>query len=238
MTTRSFPSEPLSQISTEALKQELLDLSRDRDSEPMSQKVRFYQEQLEPLVIELSQRNPYPVPAEQVPLVVGVWLPVWSTIPFQDILPGRLRDQSYQIFHSNGYYANMARYAPGSRTPLLRQLTSRLLAYDFMIVQQFAVADGRWQIKNVGIQQAIRWRGHPLDIDRADRWFSAATPTDAEVAPLDLTQLNPNIAKQSQKIAEARPYLEHLYIDPDFRLVKSQREPKQRPSYTIAVRKR
>lgn len=238
MTTRSFPSKPLSQISTEALKQELLDLTRDRDSEPMSQKVRFYQEQLEPLVVELSRRNPYPVPAEQVPLVLGVWSPVWSTIPFQDILPGRLRDQSYQIFHSNGYYANMARYAPGSRVPLLRQLSSMLLAYDFMIVQRFAVVDGRWQIQNVGIQQAVRWRGQPLDMDRADRWFLAATPTGAEVGPLDLTRLDPNIAKQSQKIAQARPYLEHLYIDSDFRLVKSQREAKQRPSYTIALRKR
>jgi len=204
----------------------------------MSQKVRFYQEQLEPLVVELSRRNPYPVPAEQVPLVLGVWSPVWSTIPFQDILPGRLRDQSYQIFHSNGYYANMARYAPGSRVPLLRQLSSMLLAYDFMIVQRFAVVDGRWQIQNVGIQQAVHWRGQPLDIDRADRWFSAATPTGAEVGPLDLTRLDPNIAKQSQKIAQARPYLDHLYIDSDFRLVKSQREAKQRPSYTIAVRKR
>jgi len=238
MTTQSFPSKPLSQMSTEALKQEILALTQDRDADPMSQKVRFYQEQLEPWVTELSRRNPYPVPADQVPLVVGVWSPVWSTIPFQDILPGRLRDQSYQIFHGNGYYANIARYAPGSRVLLLRQLTSRLLAYDFMIVQRFAVADGRWQIKNVSIQQAVRWRGQPLDMERADRWFSEATPTDAEVAPLDVSQLAPNIAKQSQKIAQARPYLEHLYIDPDFRLVKSQRETKQRPSYTIAVRRR
>ncbi|MGB3199555.1 MAG: hypothetical protein WBA99_01555, partial [Nodosilinea sp.] len=43
-------------------------------------------------------------------------------------------------------------------------------------------------------------------------------------------------AKQYQQIAKARPQLDHLYIDRDFRLVKTLRDPAQRPSYTVAVR--
>ena len=65
--------------------------------QPLKQKVEYYQ-QLEPIVTELSRRNPFPQPEDQVPHVLGVWTPVWSTIPFQDMLPGRVSKQSYQIF--------------------------------------------------------------------------------------------------------------------------------------------
>ena len=30
---------------------------------------------------------------------------------FQDMLPGRLREQSYQVFADNGYYANAAYFS-------------------------------------------------------------------------------------------------------------------------------
>lgn len=238
MTVNSTLAERLSRCSTEDLKQDLLSLAAERDRDPLSQKVRFYKEALAPYFEELSRRNPFPHPEDQVSLVQGVWLPVWSTIPFQDIFPGRLRDQSYQIFHDNGYYANVARYAPGSKVPLLRQLSSVLLAFDFMIVQRFAVEQGQWQIENVGIQQAFRFRGLTLDIDRADHWFTEALRSLEDETPSAPQNLDGALAKQSQKIYRATPQLEHLYIDRDFRLVKSQREAKQRPSYTLTIRKR
>ena len=43
--------------------------------------------------------------------------------------------------------------------------------------------------------------------------------------------------KKVEKILQATPQLEHLYCDRDFRIVKTQRESKQRASYTIAIRK-
>ena len=50
----------ISQNTTAQLKQKLLQLTQDRDFQPLKQKVQFYQEHLEPIVTELSQRNPYP----------------------------------------------------------------------------------------------------------------------------------------------------------------------------------
>ncbi|WP_289500572.1 hypothetical protein [Gloeocapsopsis sp. IPPAS B-1203] len=40
-----------------------------------------------------------------------------------------------------------------------------------------------------------------------------------------------------EKTYLATPQLEHLYVDRDFRIVKTQREAAQRPSYTIAIRR-
>ncbi len=99
-------------------------------------------------------------------IVQGVWKPIWSTIPFQDSIPGRLRDQSYQIFHDDGYYANVARYTPGSKLPLLKQLQSFLGAYDFMIVQKYQIEDDRWYIENVAIKQSFRFGAVPLTIEK------------------------------------------------------------------------
>lgn len=238
-------AERLNDLSTEELKQQLLHLTKDRDTDPFSTKVQFYKNELAPLFIQLSRRNPFPNAQEQIPLVVGVWTPIWSTIPFQETLPGRIREQSYQIFQDNGYYANIARYAPGSKLSFLQKISSILLAYDLMIVQKFEIDNGQWFIQNVSIEQALRVRGIELSIDKAEDWFNKIVkskfPKDSqnlEVAKPQFKNLNKSTTKKFEKIFQATPQLEHLYIDRDFRLVKTQREAKQRPSYTIAVRRK
>lgn len=235
----------VSQLSTPELKERLLQRVQGRDTDSLSEKVAFFKKELQPLFEELQSRNPFPAAETQASLVVGVWLPVWSTIPFQDILPGRSREQSYQIFHDDGYYANMARYVPGQKLGFVKKLASMLLAYDLMIVQKFQVNQNQWFIENVAIEQAFRVRATPLDIDRAERWFSEVVEAklrhaDPNSSPQKLHLQDPGkkTAKKLEKTFHSTPQLEHLYIDPDFRLVKSQREAKQRPSYTIAVRLR
>jgi hypothetical protein len=222
-----------SQTSTEALKQDLLRRVTGRDRDSIPQKVQFYKTELAPLIAELQQRNPTPIVTDQIPLVQGAWLSLWSTIPFQDIFPGRLPDQSYQIFHGDGYYANMARYAPGSRSPWLKPLFDRFVAYDFMLIQRYEIRNQQWSIENVGIEQALRMRVQPLTIEMADRWFSQA------VSSPKLTRLN-NLDKPTsskvEKVMAATPQLEHLYCDANFRIAKTQREANQRASYTIAIR--
>lgn len=243
--TEDVKSDRLNHLSTEELKQQLLHLTKDRDTDPFSTKVQFYKNELAPLFTQLSRRNPFPNAQEQVPLVVGVWTPIWSTIPFQETLPGRIREQSYQIFQDNGYYANIARYAPGSKLSFLQKISSILLAYDLMIVQKFEIDNGQWFIQNVSIEQALRVRGIELRIDKAENWFNkiikSKFPKDSqnlEVAKPEFKNFNKSTTKKFEKIFKATPQLEHLYIDRDFRLVKTQREAKQRPSYTIAVRRK
>jgi len=238
-------AEALNAASTAELKNKLLQLTEGQDTEPLNKKVRFYQNKLKPLFEELSRRNPFPTVEEQVSIVPGVWLSHWSTIPFQDSLPGRIPNQSYQIFHNDGYYANIARYAPGHQRSLVQKFSSFLLAYDFMIVQRFEARDGRWFIQNVAIEQAFRLRGIPLDVDRAENWFTQVVQSKLKGSAqannswkAALTRPNKLTGKKLEKIALATPQLEHLYLDHDFRLVKTQREAKQRPSYTIAVRTR
>ena len=234
-------TQELSQKTTAELKQQLLQLTDGRDLQPLKQKVEYYQEQLEPIVTELSRRNPFPQPEDQVPLILGVWTPVWSTIPFQDVLPGRISEQSYQIFHDDGLYANMARYAPGSKLKgWLQKLASILLAFDLMIVQKYGVKDGQWLIENIGIKQALRWQGVPLTIAKADNWFTkAAQRLAADTSTkVELKNLNNSTAKKLKTAFRATPQFEHLYIDNDFRIVKTRREAKQRPSYTIAIRRK
>ena len=236
----------LSNLTTEELKQQLLALTKDRDTDPFSTKVQFYKNELEPFFTDLSLLNPFPNAEDQVPLVIGVWTPIWTTIPFQETLPGRIREQSYQIFHDNGYYANIARYAPGSKLSFLQNISSILLAFDLMVLQKFEVHNGQWYIQNVRIEQALRMRGIPLSIDKAEDWFDNVVKSklkesskNIEFPPSpEFKNLNKTTSKKFEKIFLATPQLEHLYIDRDFRLVKSQREAKQRPSYTIAIRKR
>lgn len=235
----------LSQMSTEDLKNILLELVKGRDTESLNEKVQFYKSELEPIFEELSRRNPFPTAEEQVPIVLGVWSPVWSTIPFQDTLPGRIHNQSYQIFHDNGFYANIARYAPGHQRSFLQKLSSILLSYDFMVLQKFEVQNGQWLIQNVGIEQAFRLSGVPLDTDKAENWFTAVVQSRLQTASQqtdlkipELRNQNKHTAKKLKKVLLATPKLEHLYVDNNFRLIKSQREAKQRPSYTIAVRRR
>ena len=98
-----------------------------------------------------------------------------------------------------------------------------------------------WFIQNIGIQQGFRLNFSPLSIEKAQAWFESAVQKqlakgEANTTP-DFQKLDRSTAKKYEKIFQAIPQLEHLYIDRDFRLVKTQREAKQRPSYTIAVRK-
>ncbi|MGA7936125.1 MAG: hypothetical protein WCA35_21405 [Kovacikia sp.] len=246
MVEQVLSSEQAQPRSVEELKQELLRLTQDRDTDPFSQKVQFLKDKLEPIFQELSKQNPFPAPQDQVPLVLGAWVPVWSTIPFQDIIPGRLRNQSYQIFHDNGYYVNVARYTPGQKLPFLNKLRSFLFAYDFMILQKYQVSQGHWFIQNVAIKQALRFGGVPLTLEKAEEWFTQTVQSQAGLTSQaedfvdipDFQSLDRSTAKRFEKIFKATPQFEHLYIDRNFRLVKSQREAKQRPSYTIAVRLR
>lgn len=239
-------SDSLSHMSTEELKQKLLKLAESRNTEPIKQKVLFYKNELAPIVEELSRRNPYPNPENQVPLVIGVWSSAWSTIPYQDLLPGRIHEQSYQIFHDDGYYANIARYSPGQKIPVLGKLSTRLLAYDLMVLQKYQVKKGQWDIQNIRIEQAFRMGTLPLSIDKAEDWFteianSKVKPSSQTIDSLEapsLENLDKSTAKKLQTAFLMVPQFEHLYIDQDFRLVKTQREAKQRPSYTIAVRLR
>ena len=236
MVEQKLSLEPLHQLSTEALKQELLRLTAKRDTETLSQKVQFFKETLAPLFEVLSTRNPCPQVEAQAALVIGTWKPLWSTIPFQDTIPGRLREQSYQIFHADGYYANIARYAPGKQLPLMKHLPSFLFAYDFMIIQQYQIANAQWYIQNVAIQQQLRLGPVPLSPARAEAWFTRVAAQKDLVAVPNFEKLDQKTAKRFSTIFQATPQLEHLYIDSEFRLVKSQRSPKQRPSYTVAVR--
>lgn len=242
-------SENLKDWSTEELKQELLSLSSERDREPFNKKIQFYQNHLAPIFEELSQRNPYPKVQDQALLILGVWSPIWSTIPFQDLIPGRIREQSYQIFHDNGYYANLARYAPGSDRAFIQKLSSILLAYDLMILQKYEIESDRWVIQNIGIKQAVRVGASPLTKEKAESWFKEVVQSQhqlssqendevqADSSPVPFANnFNQKVAKQLKGTYQAIPQFEHLYIDRDFRLVKTQREAKQRPSYTIAVR--
>lgn len=227
-------SDHSTEKSTDELKQTVLHLVTGRDRDALGQKVQFYKTELAPLFAELERRNPTPLVSDQISLVQGVWLSLWSTIPFQDIFPGRIHNQSYQIFHPDGYYANMARYAPGSRIPLLKNLSSWLIAYDFMLIQRYEVVEQQWVIQNVGIEQALRIRARPFTVDVADAWFTKAV---ASPKLARLKNLDQSTAKKVEKVIQATPQLEHLYCDANFRIAKTQRESRQRSSYTIAIRK-
>lgn len=285
----------LADMDTEALKALLLQWVESRDAEPMGQKARLVNERLLPLFQELEQRNPVPDVTQQIPLVQGIWRSVWSTIPFQDILPGRLHHQSYQIFADNGLYANLARYKPGHKLPILNRLSQWLLSYDLMILQTYGIgrvaasedttsedtasedttseattsgeitsgettrdhdSDGNnsngpaandraealtWSIQNVGIKQVLRVGARPFNPQAAQTWFDHAIATHQHASdPQSVDVLPQNVSakmtKRYQKVFKSQPQLEHLYIDRDFRLVKSRREASQRPSYTIATR--
>lgn len=231
----------------------------------MAKKVRFANEVLMPLFNELEKRNPTPELSQQIPLLKGVWFPVWSTNPFQDILPGRVHRESYQIFDDNGYYANLARYKPGQKTQLLSWLSRWLLSYDLMIMQSYSIQAQApeqvqetgepahplapsqpnreyWDIQNVSIQQALRFGSISFNAETAQAWFNRAVakqqkaPKRQRPASLPTRRTNRVAPKQYQQISQARPRLDNLYIDPEFRLVKTQREKSQRPSYTVAVR--
>ena len=249
-----FEAAALAEASTDTLKASLLTQVQGRESDPMSKKVRFANDNLIPLFDELEQRNPTPDLTAQIPLLQGIWLPLWSTIPFQDILPGRVHHESYQIFDDSGYYANLARYKPGHKAPLLSWLSRWLISYDLLIMQSYGVTtqpgdpdsdsppeQAYWDIQNVCIRQSLRVGSRTFSPQNAQAWFDQALsryqktgddPSQA-AALAGGTRIAP---KQYEQIAKAKPKLEHLYIDAEFRLVKTQRDKSQRPSYTVAVR--
>ncbi|PZU99606.1 MAG: hypothetical protein DCF32_18485 [Leptolyngbya sp.] len=252
-----FAAAALAAADTSTLKSSLLKQVDEREAEPMGKKVRFANETLLPLFNELEHRNPTPDLKQQIPLLKGIWLPVWSTIPFQDIIPGRVHHESYQIFDDNGFYANLARYKPGRKTPILSWVSRWLLSYDFMIMQSYGIqaltaadhpsAPGKtgqdyWEIQNVCIQQILRVGSPSLSAEAAQAWFNQTVanyqknPASQPQAARSAQDKNRVTTKQYEQIVQARPRLDHLYIDPDFRLVKTQREKSQRPSYTVALR--
>lgn len=237
-------TQELTNYSTEELKQQLIQLAQPRDGDSLSQKNQFYQTTLSPIFEALAKRNPITNVKEQAHLIVGVWMPVWSTIPFQDMLPGRRREQSYQIFREDGYYANIARYTPGMELPLLRNFSFNPLVYDLMLIQKYEINQQQWQIENVSIKQAVRVGASKLTHEKAQAWFDKvmASPLDTSQSGAMTLKLpfskkaKQKASKQLQGATKAKPKLEHLYMDDNFRLVKSQRESKQRPSYTITIR--
>jgi hypothetical protein len=228
----------LADWSTDQLKNHLVELTQPRDTDSVSQKNKFLKQELMPFFEELSRRNPYPDPKEQPAIVTGIWKSVWSTIPFQDMFPGRVRAQSYQIFHDDGYYANIARYAPGHKLPVIGQLSSLLVSWDLMIVQRYEIQNDQWYIENVGVEQTLRASAVALNPQKADSWFNQAMEKmteNAEGQP-NFDRVDKSTAKRLQTTYKAKPKLDHLYIDSDFRLVRSKREEKQRDSYTLTVR--
>ena len=66
--------------------------------------------------------------------------------------------------------------------------------------------------------------------------FQDAVESENISTQVELKNLDSSTAKKYKTALGATPQFEHLYIDRDFRLVKSKREAKQRASYTIAVR--
>ncbi|MBD0344063.1 MAG: hypothetical protein ICV63_04375 [Coleofasciculus sp. Co-bin14] len=254
-----FESPALAEADTSTLKSSLLKQVEGRDTEPMAKKVRFANESLMPLFNELAKRNPTPDLHQQIPLMKGIWFPVWSTNPFQDILPGRVGPDSYQIFDDKGYYANLARYKPGRKAPILNWVSRWLLSYDLLIMQSYSVqaqapaepdrpsapnptAQNYWDIQNVCIKQALRFGSPSFNPEAAQAWFDRTAakyqkdPASQQLASIPAQGKNRISDKQYQQISKARPQLDNLYIDQDFRLVKTQREKSQRPSYTVAVR--
>lgn len=255
MTYLNLTNDPaLANASADSLKAQILEIVTGRDEEAVSKKIALLDDTLMPLFEALAQLNPVQETEQQIPLMQGLWYSFWSTIPFQDILPGRVHEQSYQIFSDNGLYANLARYRPGHKQPFFNKISKFLLSYDLMILQTYAINDTveadstaesaqvlhQWNIENVGIKQRLRIGPTPLDADRVNDWFQRAIaqyqerPEAQEAMPT--RGINNTTRKRYEKVYKAKPRLEHMYIDDNFRLVKSIREKNQRPSYTIAIR--
>ena len=243
-------------LKADDLKAKILEIVAERDKDPIRQKIALLDKQLMPLFEALAQLNQVSDTKQQIPLMQGLWYCYWSTIPFQDILPGRIHEQSYQIFSDNGLYANLARYRPGHKQPFFNFISKFLLSYDLMILQTYAIPQTassnqpsepaqvlhQWDIENVGIKQRLKVGPAPLDAARANEWFRQAIaqyeqhPDKQDAIAMPTKGVNNRTRKRYEKVYKARPQLEHLYIDADFRLVKSIREQSQRPSYTIAIR--
>lgn len=238
MSSPTILSTNLKQHSTEALKCHLQEILTAQAGYSLKQRVDSADHALTPIFQELRLRNPLPQPEDQVPVMLGTWTPIWTTIPYQDILPGRIKNQSYQIFHDDGFYANIARYAPG-HSKLWQQISNLLVALDLMVIQKFAVRNHEWDIQNIAIKQTLRCRTQTLTPQRADDWFTevvARLSRQPETQTIDRS-IDKSTTKKLQTAFQAQPKFEHLYIDNDFRLVKTRRDNKQRCSYTLVTRR-
>ncbi|MEH2067999.1 MAG: hypothetical protein V7K47_07500 [Nostoc sp.] len=219
---------------------------KGRKPELLDTEIKFYKTELLPYFIKLSQHNPVFNITEQLRLLVGVWTPIWSTISFHETLPKRIQEQSFQIFQQNGYCASVARYILGKESFSYRESPLKLLAYDFMVVQKYEVKNGKWYIQDVGKFQAFKNPEIPLTLESASDWFTNVFNTQVKSSvlkvnlpkALELDNLDTNNAAQNQKTCLATSLVfEHLYIDSDWRLVKTQTDASQLPNYTIAVKR-
>ncbi|WP_265271967.1 hypothetical protein [Nostoc sp. KVJ3] len=62
--------------STPEIKNQILELVKGRNVEPLKAKVEFCKKELAPYFAELSRRNPFTKVADQVAIVMGVWVPI------------------------------------------------------------------------------------------------------------------------------------------------------------------
>lgn len=241
--------DDLESWSTAELKARVLALVDGRHDAKQSDKLALLDQHLAPLFSELSRRNPIPRAEDQVTAVQGVWTPAWSTIPFHDAIPGRVFDQSYQIFREDGFYANIAHHVPGQKGGLLEKLRSVLAGCDLMIIQKYDIVDGRWLIRNIGVEVSVVRADRDLDIPSAKAWFAdvmrkkgdryqeTADSGTSDLGTPDFSALDPAAAKKLGKTFKAQPEMTNVYMDRDLRLVTSRREQNQRPSWTIGVRR-
>jgi hypothetical protein len=227
-------------------KKEILARVQGRNSEDSNDEIKFYKTELLPYFIKLSQHNPVFSVTEQLRLLVGVWTPIWSTISFHESLPKRIQDQSFQIFQHDGYCASVARYIMGKEPSLSQNYQSVLPAYDFMLIQKYGVQNGKWYLQNIDKFQAFQNREIPLTLESVYNWFTNVVNTKIKLnspkfdlpKALELEKIEINHAKELQKTSLASSQIfEHLYIDNDWRLVKTQTDASHLPSYTIAVKR-
>ena len=236
----------LSVTKTLKVKNEILARVQDRKPETLNAEIKFYKTELLPYFIKLSQHNPVLSVTEQLRLLVGVWTPIWSTISFHESLPKRIQEQSFQIFQRDGYCASIARYILGKESSLSQNFESNLPAYDFMVVQKYGVQNGKWGLQNIDRFQAFKNREIPLTLESVYSWFTNVVNTKVKLnasklalpKAVKLENLEINHANEFQKTSLATSQVfENLYIDNDWRLVKTQTDASHLPSYTIAVRR-
>lgn len=227
-------------------KNEILARVQDRKPETLNAEIKFYKTELLPYFIKLSQDNPAFSVTEQLRLLVGVWTPIWSTISFHESLPKRIQEQSFQIFQRDGYCASIARYILGKESSLSQNFESNLPAYDFMVIQKYGVLNGKWGLQNIDRFQAFKNKEIPLTLESVYNWFTNVVNTKVKLnasklalpKTVNLENLEINHANEFQKTSLATSQVfENLYIDNDWRLVKTQTDASHLPNYTIAVRR-
>ena len=227
-------------------KNEILARVQSRSPKALNDEISFYKTELLPYFIKLSQHNPVFSVTDQLRLLVGVWTPIWSTISFHESLPQRIQEQSFQIFQHDGYCASIARYILGKESSLSDNFQSQLPAYDFMILQKYGVQNGKWDLQNIDRFQAFKNREDPLTLESVYNWFTNIVNTKVKLnslklalpKALELENIEINYTNDLKKASLATSQVfEHLYIDNDWRLVKTQTDASHLPSYTISVRR-